>query len=380
MTITPLKKFFVIFSAWALMLGSTVLLMPATRVAAADCDANAVIYCGVTDESSLINKYRQNQGGNLHAIYAHFGMPDESFLTGMTIGRVTKAGEVFVGDELVATNAATAGRQDMKGSTKIPGIQAYKRRPSVSFRSQSLPALVRMVDGKFHAAVIMSCGNPVSATPVYKPAPSPMPVPRPEPKPKHPSLSIQKDVRLKGTSTWQQEVSAQPGDELEYLIRIKNTGDTPLTNLIIRDILPSDVSFSGNKLRGSFFMQGNSLSDLTGSGARLDTLSIGSSLELIFTVQVGNAVDACDTPLINIATVASEEVRETSDNALARVCAEEEPSVEPVVVKPVKRPPVESSPSLPSTGVVGVAGAFSIVSVMGVITHKLKEFYKYLLR
>jgi hypothetical protein len=69
---------------------------------------------------------------------------------------------------LVATNAMTAGRQNISGSTKMAngGTVYFMRPPSVSFKSSSLPAYVVMNNGRFSYAIIASCGNPVKATPV----------------------------------------------------------------------------------------------------------------------------------------------------------------------------------------------------------------------
>lgn len=69
---------------------------------------------------------------------------------------------------LVATNAMTAGRQNMPGSTQMTSDDTvfFKRPPSVSFQSSSLPAFVVMNNGRFDFAIIASCGNPVNATPV----------------------------------------------------------------------------------------------------------------------------------------------------------------------------------------------------------------------
>jgi uncharacterized repeat protein (TIGR01451 family) len=150
-----------------------------------DCNDNAVINCGVADVNDLKAEYRKNQGDDVKAIYAHFHIPNEAALNGMVRGRVTKTNEVWVGNQKVADRAVTAGRHNMPGSTKIPGINAYMRNPAVSFRSNSLNALVKMKNGQFQYAVIMSCGNPVNAFPTQrlKPTPAPAPTPTPTPTP-----------------------------------------------------------------------------------------------------------------------------------------------------------------------------------------------------
>lgn len=414
-----LQKLVGVLTILTLSFSSLVLAAPSAKVSAQrDCDANAVIYCGVSGLSELITKYRQNQGGNLHAIFAHFGIHSEAYFDEMMVGRVTKGGEVYVGNELVANGAVTAGRQNMPGSTKIPGVEAYMRPPSVSFRSESLPALVKMVYGQFHSAVILSCGNPVKASPVTRPKPQPKPqpkpAPKPQPKPKNPEIDIQKDVRASRADrddtddengrndddddsennessndaddddrsqerrdrwgSWRQQVTVDPGDTVEYRITVTNTGDTPLTAVEIQDSLPSDVSFDNAQLRGDAAAGDFMVNELVGDGVTLNVLEVGESVEIIFAVTVGQEADACDIPMRNIAFANAREVSEVSDDALIKVCQPEKPPV----TKAVKQAP--PAQKLPETGAVGAAAAFSIMTVLGLAMHKLKEFYAFLLR
>lgn len=360
------------------VVGSLVIFAPVQKVDAADCDANAVIYCGVTSVDSLKAKYLQNQGGNLQAIYAHFNISGTDSMNGMVAGTVTKSGEVWVMGQKVAAGAVTAGRQYMAGSDKIPGINAYKRQPSVSFRSNSLSALVKIQDGRFQFAVIMSCGNPVVAFPVVKPsAPVPTPPPVTQPLPEHPSLSIIKDVRNAGSTAWQQSIKADPNERIEYRITVTNTGDTDLHNVHIQDSLPDDVSFDDVYLSGSERVNSFLISNLTGSGLVIDSLTKGGSVQIIFAVTIGSQVDACEEPMRNVAFAEADNVPEEQDDALTRVCQPQKPA--PVVkATVVKTPP--PAPKLPDTGAAGVLGVFSVTTILGFVTYKFKEFYTYFLR
>lgn len=137
-----------------------------------DCDSNAVIRCGALSTSELIKKYNSNS--STRAIFLHFGIsPNDIGNIGSTAaaGRVTKSGKVVVNGKTVATNALTAGRQNISGSRKVTsrGVTFYERAPSVSFASSSLSAFVVMNNGRFEFAILASCGNPVRATAVKKP-------------------------------------------------------------------------------------------------------------------------------------------------------------------------------------------------------------------
>jgi len=355
---------------------SSISVMTTNKVSAAqDCDANAVIYCGVTSTSDLKNKYRLNQGGNLQAIFQHFGIFNETYFNDMQIGRVTKSGEVYVGNKLVATRAITAGRQFMPGSTKIPGVEAYQRPPSVSFRSNSLPALVKMSQKKFKSAVILSCGNPVKAVPVVPSSPAPSPSPKPVPS-SQPRLQIEKWVSEDNQENWQKQITVNPGAEMEYRIVVMNTGKVALQDIKIQDSLPTDVSFWDAPLRGSPGVEDYDISQLVGSGIVKKSLDPGASIEIMFSVIVGNQTDACVSPLKNIAFVSANRVPEENDFALTKVCQPSPPPLSKVEAVKPKSP----TKALPSTGASSIMTIFSVASLAGMSLYSLKEFFIKFLR
>ena len=56
-------------------------------------------------------------------------------------------------------------------------------------------------------------------------------------------VSITKQVRRVGETTWRTENSAKPGENLEYLITFKNEGNTVLRNVVVGDNMPAHVSY-----------------------------------------------------------------------------------------------------------------------------------------
>lgn len=138
-----------------------------------DCDANATIRCGAPNTNTIINNY--NSDYSVRDIYNYFGITtDEIHALGTTAvaGSVTKSGDVYVGNHLVATGAITAGRQFIPGSTQVKygATTFYKRAPSVSFENNSLTAYVVMQNGHFMYAILSACANSVVAHPVTPPA------------------------------------------------------------------------------------------------------------------------------------------------------------------------------------------------------------------
>jgi hypothetical protein len=167
----------------------------ANKVAAVDCDANNVIMCGASTPAALQNG--TNQAGTLQ-IFSAFNITDNDINrinTASVNGVVTNDNNIWIRADsglcpditmnsltarqrqavlthpnmcLVATDAITAGRQNIAGSRAVisDGVKFFERPPSVSFVQSSLSAYVVMRNGRFDFAIIKSCGNPVMATPV----------------------------------------------------------------------------------------------------------------------------------------------------------------------------------------------------------------------
>ncbi len=367
----------------------------------ADCNTNAIINCGVDSVPELKQKYHADSF--VRVVYAHFTIPSEASLNGMVRGRVTKSGEVWVGNERLATGAVTAGRIKMGADeVQVPGATAWMRPPSVSFKADSLEALIKLNSrGEFQFGVLMSCGNPVqAANKVRKPAPKPQPTPAPTPQPTptpqpqptpqtHPSLSIKKFVRLGAADTsnnnpWSDDqITAKPGDTVSWEIAITNTGDTDLTNVQARDILPSEFSFPVNATLGgnSTVLSGLTVDQLVhGDGINLGTLARGQKLTIDFSVTAGN-VDACQNGVTNFGFAKADNVTEKSDQAKVKIC---QTPATPTTTQPttpqVKGEQTTTPNTLPNTGPAGIVAIFSGTSAFGFALYKLKDFYAVLLK
>src|SRR3990167_1732357 len=75
---------------------------------------------------------------------------------------------------------------------------------------------------------------------------------------KAPALSLIKEVRKVGETTWSTQNSAKPGDELEYLITVKNMGNIVLTGVAVGDNLPPHATYvaGSTKLKNGNFPAG----------------------------------------------------------------------------------------------------------------------------
>jgi uncharacterized repeat protein (TIGR01451 family) len=274
-----------------------------------DCDTNAVMFCGATSLSTLQSKYANGDGKStttsIHNIFSFFGISssDVASMQNTTVaGTVTKSGDVIVNGEVVATGAVTAGRSFITGSTKVSygGTTFYTRAPSVSFVSNSLSAYVIMVNGKFSHAVLASCGNPVNATP------------------KTPNFSIVKNVRVKGQTVWQKNVSVLSTTHVEYRVTVSSTGQIAARNIVARDTLPANVTYVANTLMRDGVAVSAASSFFGSTGNAITSLSPGKAVVYTFEAIVGakDTVDSC-TPktLVNTGFIAAPGLPNKNDTA-----------------------------------------------------------------
>lgn len=149
-----------------------------------DCDNNAIIHCGALSTDELKQKYSASD--DVKRIYSHFGIRQQHIdrLDNAVAGQVHSDNTVTVNGRVVAEDVITLGRMHTAGSTAVNYHNGtfYKRAPSDSFASGSLPAFVLMQNGRFQYAVIASCGNPVIKRPAHKEQPQPQEK-KPEQKP-----------------------------------------------------------------------------------------------------------------------------------------------------------------------------------------------------
>jgi hypothetical protein len=195
------------------MVGAGLFVTSMTPAAAEtyNCDSNAVIYCGGSSASVVTERYNDGYAGHntassIQHVYSYFGISSseiQSLKSTAQMGSVTKSGDVYIGSKLVATNALTAGRENIAGSKTVSdgGTTFYTRAPKVSFLDNSLDAYVVMQNGQFKFAILVSCGNPVKATAVPAPKPTPKPTPAPTPCYQCSSLTDSQDARNQFTFT-----------------------------------------------------------------------------------------------------------------------------------------------------------------------------------
>lgn len=134
-----------------------------------DCDDNAIMRCGSADAAEFVTKAIANDPGDLDNVYAHFGLPPskyDEFASAAKQGTIHRDGRIEVDGQVVATDAATMGRQDFGNDTPVLiGDKTYYSGTPDKRWTDGVPSLPVMVwfdgEGTVKVAILSPCGNPV---------------------------------------------------------------------------------------------------------------------------------------------------------------------------------------------------------------------------
>lgn len=136
-------------------------------------------------------------------------------------------------------------------------------------------------------------------------------------------LIMQKDVQVPGSSEWKDNGGiVTEGVVLRYRITVTNNGNVTINNPIVRDALPSNVTYIRNSLRvdgevmsadvQNDFFKANNTRPLT-------NFTPGMTKVITFEVKVNDCPDLGDTHLINTAFIKADGFAEKSDTATVTV-------------------------------------------------------------
>jgi uncharacterized repeat protein (TIGR01451 family) len=270
----------------------------------ADCDANAVVRCGVTSTAAIKSHFASD--ASVQHIYAGFGIDSSDINaigTTAVAGYVTDGNLVYINGNTnpIATAAVTAGRENIGTGTKvvIDGTTFYKRAPSESFKSKSIPAFVVMKDGVFQYAIISTCANPVNATA------------------KKPNYAIAKTVSTDGVH-FNESATVAPNTKVTYSVVVKSTGDIAADNILAKDVLPANVTYVDNSLTRDG-VKVNTDSIFFTTGIRIQSLPAGDKVLFRFEAIVGakDTLESCnDAALTNTANIAAPGLPTMNDTAV----------------------------------------------------------------
>ena len=172
------------------------------------------------------------------------------------------------------------------------------------------------------------------------------------------AVSIQKLVRVHGSGAdYTVTDSANPGDTLDYVLKVKNDGNTTLHGVVVGDNMPPYLSY----VPGSTLMVDSNTSSsgmkmpdgITTGGITVDDLGVGGGELIYFQLKLADSIPCGNHGLENVGIVKAQGVTEVYNVATTNVnvtCQTPPPVTPPVT------PPTPTSPNLPQTGMEGAAG------------------------
>lgn len=203
------------------------------------------------------------------------------------------------------------------------------------------------------------------------------------------AAKVSKQVRIKGTKTWSESVNAKVGDEVEYQIEYVNLLSEQVKDVMIRDVLPTNVEYvkDSTYLYNSNYQNGVLLKEntLTTTGINIGSYNAKGNAYVRFTGKVVDKTMACgDNQLVNwaSATVSGSSIKNAvyKDDASVMVNKDDEtcredpddptpPTPTPPTPTPTPDNPGETPTTIVSTGpetiVSGAIGAGSVVTTLG---------------
>ena len=120
-----------------------------------------------------------------------------------------------------------------------------------------------------------------------------------------PNFTLTKQVSKKGASSWQKNITAAPGEEIDYLISYKNTGSTVQNNVLIKDQLPQGVAYVGSS--SNLANTANPKGVKTDDGVTVNGINVGNyapngAAYVKFTAKISDKLNCGKNDLVNSAS------------------------------------------------------------------------------
>ncbi len=163
--------------------------------------------------------------------------------------------------------------------------------------------------------------------------------------------TLNKEVSKDG-NTWSDSVNVKPGEEFQYSMEFKNTGNTQQNNVVIRDKLPQHMTYvPGSTIMISpGFPQGVPVGNddlFANQGINIGNYAAGSNAYVIFKAKVNDTVPCGSTTLTNWADVrsgAGTTVIDSANVVVNKTCAPSPTPTPTPVVTPTPKPSVTPTP------------------------------------
>lgn len=190
-----------------------------------------------------------------------------------------------------------------------------------------------------------------------------------------PGYTLDKKVRVSGTTNFTEEVSVKPNDKVDFVLAFKNNGTTQLNNVALGDRLPVGLTYVPGTTEWNAGSTGNkwtkvSNDDWLKGGLNVGHYTAGAAAYLRFTAQVTDAskLECGMNQLVNHGFAKPEGQSNIQDSATVkvnRVCDQAAP------VTPVAAVTPAAPEALPNVGAGNIVGLFAAVTIVAAAAHRL---------
>lgn len=185
---------------------------------------------------------------------------------------------------------------------------------------------------------------------------------KPQFAPESSNFTVTKQVKKQATDTYSESVDVNPGDKVYYRIQFKNTGNKTLTNVNLKDQLPTGISMIPGTLRvlnannpnGAKVNNGD---NLVTSGINTGNYGSGTNAYFAFEAKVTDNLLSCGKNIMVNTAIATPEgetpKQDTADVTASREC------------KPGETPVTELPQTGISSGVLAFVGLGALAAGLG---------------
>lgn len=180
-----------------------------------------------------------------------------------------------------------------------------------------------------------------------------------------PGTTVTKEVQKDGASAWSEAITAKSGDKINYRIQFKNSGEVAMKNVVIRDILPTGMTYvkGSTKVYNTSSPNGVVVSDkiVTNSGINIGDYIPGGNAWIYFSATIDASVsEKCNNSILRNIVQANGGYGTKEDTADVGVTGKVCTTTPTTPTKPST--PTDLPKTGPATVVGAVVGAGSLIT------------------
>jgi uncharacterized repeat protein (TIGR01451 family) len=165
---------------------------------------------------------------------------------------------------------------------------------------------------------------------------------KPPTPPAKPNYTIQKEVSTTQNGTYSSNVSVKSGATVYYKITVSSTGNTPVTNVNVHDVMPTYLTYTNGTLQeNGTAVTSTDTSNLFGKGLTVASIKNGSNVVFTYSAVAGNTATDTDAScvaetLTNTGTITTTGLPSESGSATTKTtCTEVKGALACVAIQPI---------------------------------------------